>query len=105
MNFLDKINNREDGRLSFLSKYGFTPNETCGFGCCKGWHDSYTSSDGLYINSITVWSEGDNVHVKNHQYPNYGGTDDVTERSMEWNMTFEKKILSMISDVLPDNLD
>jgi len=102
MNFLDKINS--DTVLSFLKEYDFTV-DTCGWGCCKGWNNTFTSSCGLYYNHITVWTEGKIIKATWHQEYNCGGD---TGFNKEWILLEESSIddiLQMINNLLPEELD
>lgn len=106
MNFLEKIEmESENGVLSFLKDYGFDPDETCGYGCCKGFYRGFYSSDGSFYNRLTLSIKGGKVKAVNHKDYDYGGNASYLRNSIDLKTATEETVLEMIKDVLPDDLD
>jgi len=103
MNFLDKIKTNSN-ILSFLSMYDFNI-DTCGWGCCKGWNNTYVSCSGLYYNHITVWIEDEIVYISWHQEYECGGDTGFNKDWIPLEQATEEYILQVINDLLPDNLE
>ena len=106
MNFLDKIsNNSKNSQLSFLIQYGFTPNGTCGYGCCKGYFNGYHSSNRLDYNRVTVFVDEDVIRAVNHNEYDVGGHNYDMRHYIDYRGASEEDVLKLINYVLPDNLD
>lgn len=112
MNFLDKIGkSRKSKLLSFLEKYDFEPNETCGYGCCKGYYKAFYSGDKSYYNRVTVYctyvdSNKVKIEAVCHKEYDCGGLINTSKDSeVLYGEIEEDLILRIINDVLPDDLD
>lgn len=106
MNFSDKIKNKsKDSKLSFLIQHGFTPNETCGYGCCKGYFNGYHSSNRLDYNRVTIFVDGEAIRTVNHNEYDVGGHNYDMSDCIDYEGATEEDIIEMISYVLPDDLD
>ena len=105
MNFLEKIKmENSEGILSFLSNYEFTI-DTCGWRCCKGWKNIFTSAEGLYYNHIIVRMEDEFIKVTWHQEYNCGGETAFDKDWIPLEQATEEYILQTINDLLPNDLD
>lgn len=105
MNFLDKINmESKNNTLEFLIGLGFV-NGSCGWGCCKGLVNYYSSSDGLYHNVITVYLRDEDIVATWHQEYNCGGETNYGSDWIQFKYSTNDIILEMINDLLPSNLD
>lgn len=98
MNFMDKIKGKEDDRLSFLKEYGFELTK-------DGYCNNYYSSERLYYNRVTVFIEGDYVRAENYQEFDIGGETGRFKAEATLDGLTKDKVLRLINEVLPSNLD
>lgn len=108
MNFLDKINTND--KLGFLEGLGFEANDSCGYGCCKGWAGYFYSFDKTYFNRCIVFFDGNDVVAVNHKEYECGGFINKTALKLDSfgyisTRKFEEDVKQLINEVLPDDLD
>lgn len=99
MNFADKMANNKNGVLSFLKDVGFYEDKKTGY------NNEYYSCNGLYYNRVTVFIDGDSVKAVNYQEFNVGGDTGLYEAKMEVENITNDKVLALINEVLPNDLD
>lgn len=106
---------RGSSALSFLEEYGFSSEDSCGYGCCKGFFRGFYSDNKAYYNRTTVWlsSKGSGeakITATNHKEYNCGGiigtkSDFITAQGDIQDTIVEAEILILIDSVLPCDLD
>lgn len=104
MDFLEKIG-LKNNELDFLQNYEFEENESCGYGCCKGWYRGFHSSNGLYYNRLIVFIRDEKIWAVNHNEYDVGGYCWNKKEFIDRRDCTEELVLKMINSVLPDDLE
>lgn len=99
MNFVDKIASNKEDRLDFLKELGFYKDEK------NRYCNEYYSGNKLYYNRVTVFIDEGIVKVENYQEFDFGGETGFSKDKMKIEELTKDKVVALIGNVLPSDLD